>query len=579
MGSLDSYLPIFFMIVLGIAFAGLSFVASKLLAPQRPTAAKEAPYECGIVPTTSRRGAFPVRFYLIAMIFVVFDIEIIFLFPWAVDSPDLGRFGLVEIIVFAAAVFVPLVYLVANGALDWGPIEAGPPDRAGVRRGPRPRRSGASGRRAAKPRRRSASGVGLEDLSHNFLTGPLEELVKWARRSSVWPATFGLACCAIEMMAAGAADFDLARFGMEVFRASPRQADLMIVAGRVSQKMAPVLRQVYDQMVEPKWVISMGVCASTGGMFNNYAIVQGVDQIVPVDVYAPGCPPSPQTLIHAILTLHEKIRTGELTQRRPGETGAGIDLAAEPVPAGWVAPPSGAVDVGTTALMATTTSAAEPRRPRPGSLAATMPRGQEVLHVDPGALPRGGRGRSARRGFEICADLCAVDYLRHLDRPAARGVDARALRGRRQPALPRAPPDGSASACRSPRATRVVPTLFDLYPGTENMEREAFDMFGLASRATPTSRGSSCRRTGRVTRCARTTRSDACRCSSRKRRARDDRRGSRGGDLRRIRRSCSDRDETDPEELAIEQGAVLACPRAPCSTPATSTSSSATTRR
>ena len=123
------------------------------------------------------------------------------------------------------------------------------------------------------------------------------------------------------MMAAGAADFDLARFGMEVFRGSPRQADLMVVAGRVSQKMAPVLRQVYDQMVEPKWVISMGVCASTGGMFNNYAIVQGVDQIVPVDVYAPGCPPSPQTLIHAILTLHEKIRVGELTRRRPGETG------------------------------------------------------------------------------------------------------------------------------------------------------------------------------------------------------------------------------------------------------------------
>ena len=136
--------------------------------------------------------------------------------------------------------------------------------------------------------------MGLEDLQHNFLTGRIEDLVKWARKSSVWPATFGLACCAIEMMAAGAADYDLARFGMEVFRNSPRPADLMIVAGRVSPKMAPVLRQVYDQMMEPKWVISMGVCASTGGMFNNYAIVQGVDQIIPVDVYAPGCPPSPE---------------------------------------------------------------------------------------------------------------------------------------------------------------------------------------------------------------------------------------------------------------------------------------------
>jgi NADH-quinone oxidoreductase subunit B len=168
--------------------------------------------------------------------------------------------------------------------------------------------------------------AGLEDLNHNFLTGKLEDLVKWARRNSVWPATFGLACCAIEMMGAGAANFDLARFGMEVFRASPRQADLMIVAGRVSQKMAPVLRQVYDQMMEPKWVISMGVCASTGGMFNNYAIVQGVDQIVPVDVYAPGCPPGPETLIHAIVTLHAKIRDGEITRRRH-ETGRGAEMS------------------------------------------------------------------------------------------------------------------------------------------------------------------------------------------------------------------------------------------------------------
>ncbi len=164
--------------------------------------------------------------------------------------------------------------------------------------------------------------MGLEDLQHNFLTGRLEDLVKWARRNSVWPATFGLACCAIEMMSVGAADYDISRLGMEVFRASPRQADLMIVAGRVSQKMAPVLRQVYDQMMEPKWVISMGVCASTGGMFNNYAIVQGVDQIVPVDVYAPGCPPSPETLLHAILTLHEQIRTGAIT-RRPAQVGEG----------------------------------------------------------------------------------------------------------------------------------------------------------------------------------------------------------------------------------------------------------------
>ena len=174
-------------------------------------------------------------------------------------------------------------------------------------------------------------GEGLEGLEHNFITARIENLVKWSRARSCWPATFGLACCAIEMMATGAAHYDLARYGMEVFRASPRQADLMIVAGRVSQKMAPILRQIYDQMMEPKWVISMGVCASSGGMFNNYAIVQGVDQVVPVDVYAPGCPPGPETLMHAILTLHEKIQSGELTRRREENSGgAAIELSESP---------------------------------------------------------------------------------------------------------------------------------------------------------------------------------------------------------------------------------------------------------
>ncbi|MBF6449089.1 MULTISPECIES: NuoB/complex I 20 kDa subunit family protein [Nocardia] len=151
--------------------------------------------------------------------------------------------------------------------------------------------------------------MGLEEkLPSGFLLSTVEQFAGYMRKGSLWPATFGLACCAIEMMATGAGRFDSARFGMEVFRASPRQADLMIVAGRVSQKMAPVLRQVYDQMTEPKWVLAMGVCASSGGMFNNYAIVQGVDHVVPVDIYLPGCPPRPEMLLHAILTLHEKIQ-------------------------------------------------------------------------------------------------------------------------------------------------------------------------------------------------------------------------------------------------------------------------------
>jgi NADH-quinone oxidoreductase subunit B len=143
----------------------------------------------------------------------------------------------------------------------------------------------------------------------NILLTRLDKIVNNIRANSIWPLTFGLACCAIEMMATGASRYDIARFGAEVFRASPRQADLMIVAGRVSQKMAPVVRYIYDQMPEPKWVIAMGACASCGGVFNNYAIVQGVDEVVPVDVYVPGCPPRPESLIYGILQLQKKIKT------------------------------------------------------------------------------------------------------------------------------------------------------------------------------------------------------------------------------------------------------------------------------
>src|ERR1039458_5687334 len=149
--------------------------------------------------------------------------------------------------------------------------------------------------------------MGLEEnLPSGILLTTVEKVAGFARKSSVWPATFGLACCAIELMATGGPRHDLARFGMERASNTPRQADLMIVAGRVSQKMAPVLRQIYDQMADPKWVISMGVCASSGGMFNNYAIVQGVDHVVPVDIYLPGCPPRPEMLLDAIVKLQDK---------------------------------------------------------------------------------------------------------------------------------------------------------------------------------------------------------------------------------------------------------------------------------
>jgi NADH-quinone oxidoreductase subunit B len=157
-----------------------------------------------------------------------------------------------------------------------------------------------------------------------FLLSRLED---WARESSIGPVTFGLACCAIEMMATGASRFDMARFGSELFRASPRQADLMIVAGRVSQKMAPVLREIYDQMPEPKWVIAMGDCASCSGVFNNYALIQGVDKIVPVDVYVPGCPPTPDALLDSLIKLKERVAADSRSARHGVQTTPGVGIA------------------------------------------------------------------------------------------------------------------------------------------------------------------------------------------------------------------------------------------------------------
>jgi NADH-quinone oxidoreductase subunit B len=167
-------------------------------------------------------------------------------------------------------------------------------------------------------RRNPVQAITAEDMEQKVLLTTVDKAFDWiksrprtAQANSLWPAIFGLACCAIEMMGTTASRYDLARFGSEVFRASPRQADLMIISGRLSQKMAAPLRQVYDQMLEPKWVIAMGACASSGGMFSNYAVVQGADKVVPVDVHVPGCPPRPEQLMHGFMLLQDKIRRGE----------------------------------------------------------------------------------------------------------------------------------------------------------------------------------------------------------------------------------------------------------------------------
>jgi len=184
-----------------------------------------------------------------------------------------------------------------------GPPERGPSTTFGA---------GTIVSRAGSPT--EATEADLRALESNILTTTVGRVVSWARKNSLWPAQFGLACCAIEMIATAQARFDIARFGSEAFRASPRQADLMIVSGRVSQKMAPVVKHIYEQMLEPKWVIAMGDCASCGGVFNNYALVQGVDKLIPVDVYVAGCPPRPEALLYGFLKLQELI--AEPTHRR-----------------------------------------------------------------------------------------------------------------------------------------------------------------------------------------------------------------------------------------------------------------------
>jgi NADH-quinone oxidoreductase subunit B len=158
---------------------------------------------------------------------------------------------------------------------------------------------------ALQPPRPGATGAA------DFFVTRMEEMVSWARKNSLWPFPFATACCGIEFMSVAAAHYDISRFGAEVVRFSPRQADLLVVAGTVTDKMAPVLRRIYDQMPEPKWVISMGVCASSGGFYRAYHVTQGIDEIIPVDVYVPGCPPTPEELIHAIMELQKKIASGE----------------------------------------------------------------------------------------------------------------------------------------------------------------------------------------------------------------------------------------------------------------------------
>ena len=442
---MQGWLPILIMIGLGIGFAGMMIGLSLLLGPKNPTPEKLAPYECGMPAVGDARERHSVKFYLVAMIFLLFDIEVAFLYPWALALRDL-RLARVrpDRSTFFLILLVGYVYVWRKGVLDWGPAMRRLAQRA-------------DGRWLAHPDRAIRHTITASNsIRSPLLTTTVEWLVQWARRSAIWPAQFGLACCAIEMMAMAASRYDIARFGAEVFRGSPRQSDLMIVAGRLSRKMAPAMRRVYDQMPDPKWVISMGACASVGGVFDNYAIVQGVDQVVPVDVFVPGLPAAPR-----VADLRHRAAAAE---DRPLD--ARVDAASER-----------------------------------GSHDAIGNAGRESLHAARAAAPsyRGSasqrrlRRRSTSRREHAWSTTCRAlrDPRAPLQRahrnhggrlPAARA----ALRGRLSPAVVQGPAAGDVQALRVkvrvPGADAVLPTRAGVWPAPGWPEREVWDMFGIVLR-------------------------------------------------------------------------------------------------
>ena len=288
--NLEPYLPVILFILVGVAVGVAPQVLGFIFGPRRPDAAKNSPYECGFEAFEDARMKFDVRYYLVAILFILFDLEIAFLFPWAVSLTEIGATGFWAMMVFLGILVVGFAYEWKKGA--WTGNERGTG------------RTGGQAQQGAKD-----IGMGIEGvLKEGFVTTSLDTVINWSKTGSLWPMTFGLACCAIEMMHAGAARYDIDRFGM-LFRPSPRQSDLMIVAGTLCNKMAPALRKVYDQMAEPRWVLSMGSCANGGGYYHySYSVVRGCDRIVPVDVYVPGCPPTAEALLYGILQLQAKIR-------------------------------------------------------------------------------------------------------------------------------------------------------------------------------------------------------------------------------------------------------------------------------